>query len=200
MRFETLANALRKIDYKIFWLINRDAHNRILDYFMSLWTKVDVTLGINTGLVFLIIMVGTIIWFTNRKKFWPEFLLASGVIIFGGILVHFIKDAVERMRPLSVFGDQVNVFSERLYRGSFPSGHTQAAFSVATFLSARIKKYWLAFFLIATFVGFERIYVGSHFPLDVGAAAIIGTGTTWIILKLSELGKIVVMQEKNKRE
>jgi undecaprenyl-diphosphatase len=186
MHTSLFVSELRKIDYTIFWLINKDAHNSILDYFMSLWTKVDVTLGINTGLVFLVIMVGVIIWFTNREEFWPEFLLASGIIIMGGILVHYIKDAVGRMRPLSIFGDQVNAFSERLYRGSFPSGHTQVAFSVATFLSTRIKKYWWLFFLIAAFVGFERVYVGSHFPLDVGAAAVIGTGTTWIVLKLME--------------
>jgi undecaprenyl-diphosphatase len=96
--------------------------------------------------------------------------------VLGSLVVHLLKDCFARVRPLTVFGDSVHVLGERLYRCSFPSGHTQASFGAAAFLSCRLPKQGWLFFLIAAGVGISRIYVGAHFPLDVAAGAAIGAG------------------------
>jgi undecaprenyl-diphosphatase len=37
-----------------------------------------------------------------------------------------------------------------------------------------VRKYWYWYLILALGVSFERIYAGSHFPLDVLAGAVIG--------------------------
>jgi undecaprenyl-diphosphatase len=88
---------------------------------------------------------------------------------------------------LEIFGGQVRVFKELLHRGSFPSGHTQIAFGVATYLASRFKKYWWLFYSGAVCMGISRIYVGSHFPMDVLAGAIVGMLVSLIMIKLAKI-------------
>jgi undecaprenyl-diphosphatase len=57
---------------------------------------------------------------------------------------------------------------------SFPSGHTAIAFACATVLSYYRPRWAPAFFLLAVAIGFSRVYVGVHYPLDVLGGAILG--------------------------
>jgi undecaprenyl-diphosphatase len=57
---------------------------------------------------------------------------------------------------------------------SFPSGHTAAAFLMATILGAFYPVMVAPGFIIATFVGVSRIYNGVHFPADVVVGSVIG--------------------------
>jgi len=61
--------------------------------------------------------------------------------------------------------------------GSFPSGHTISAFSVATVYADRYPNQrwhaWVAYGL-ASAVGFSRISLQSHHPSDVFAGAVLG--------------------------
>jgi len=58
--------------------------------------------------------------------------------------------------------------------GSFPSGHTASSFACATVLAAAVPKAAPAFYLLALAIGFSRIYVGVHWPLDVVGGAVLG--------------------------
>lgn len=58
---------------------------------------------------------------------------------------------------------------------SFPSGHTSAAFAVATVLANRHPKHRLLFYGLATAVGFARLRSSAHFPSDVLVGAGVGT-------------------------
>jgi undecaprenyl-diphosphatase len=180
----SLAAALIRLDHRVFWFFNRTIHFRALDFVMSWESKIDMALGLNTGLIVLLTIVGVVLWNTRREKFWAEFLLAIAIVAVGGILVDFMKDWVGRLRPPAVFGEQVNTFSEIFFKGSFPSGHSQIAFAVATYLTTRLKKYWWVFYLFAFFIAFSRMYIGVHFPSDVVAGAIIGSAIALIMTSL----------------
>jgi undecaprenyl-diphosphatase len=70
---------------------------------------------------------------------------------------------------------------------SFPSGHTAIAFAAATVLSYYRPKWAPAFFLLAVAIGFSRIYVGVHYPLDVLGGAVLGAllgGLVIVLLRL----------------
>lgn len=64
---------------------------------------------------------------------------------------------------------------------SFPSGHSAAAFSSATFLQMRYGwKYGLPAYLGAGFVAWSRVYTDNHYTRDVLAGAILGTVGSYI--------------------
>jgi membrane-associated phospholipid phosphatase len=112
-------------------------------------------------------------------------LLAGEAVLDSEILTTVLKDVDRRFRPASVppNGD----FSHSWFKetrgsymggvGSFPSGHTIAAFSIATVFANRYPNprwhVWLAYGL-ASMVGFSRISLQSHFSSDVFAGAALG--------------------------
>ncbi len=59
---------------------------------------------------------------------------------------------------------------------SFPSGHTMAAFLLATLLVLTVGVSPLLVFAWATLVGMSRVALGVHFPSDVVVGAAIGVG------------------------
>lgn len=58
--------------------------------------------------------------------------------------------------------------------GSFPSGHATVAFACATALALAVPRLVLPLFALAALIGWSRVYVGVHYPLDVLAGALIG--------------------------
>ncbi len=89
------------------------------------------------------------------------------------------KYLVQRERPFVAYPDQVRpVDAPHGDSYSFPSGHTAAAFSLATSLSIRYPKWYVIApsAVWACGVGFARINQGVHYPSDVLAGAAIGVG------------------------
>ena len=69
---------------------------------------------------------------------------------------------------------------------SFPSGHAATSFAAATALSFAWPRWAPAFYLLALAIGFSRVYVGVHYPLDiVGGAALgiaVATALRWLLV------------------
>lgn len=90
-----------------------------------------------------------------------------------------LKPGFDRPRP-DVAGLHVNLKSPHFGGRSFPSNHAANMFAVATFLSLVFRKYVWAFFAMAAIVGYSRIYVGVHYPLDVLGGALVGLTTGYL--------------------
>ena len=101
------------------------------------------------------------------------------------ILATLMKGATRRLRPSDIPPD--GDFTHTWFRGgtlssmggagSFPSGHTIAAFAVATVIARRYPNHrWVPFvsYGIASLVGFSRITNQAHFPSDVFMGAALG--------------------------
>ena len=57
---------------------------------------------------------------------------------------------------------------------SFPSGHAATSFAAATVLTLARPRWAPAFYLLALAIGFSRVYVGVHYPLDIVGGAALG--------------------------
>lgn len=57
---------------------------------------------------------------------------------------------------------------------AFPSGHSARVFCLISAASITNRKIQTLGYCIATLVGFSRIYLGVHYPLDVFSGAVLG--------------------------
>jgi len=66
---------------------------------------------------------------------------------------------------------------------SFPSGHTTDLFTSVIFAALLVKKSWQKILIIsfALVMGLTRIALAKHFPYDVIAGAVIGTGVSFLV-------------------
>jgi membrane-associated phospholipid phosphatase len=111
-------------------------------------------------------------------------LLAGQAVADAEILTTVLKDVDRRLRPsdVSPHGNFYDTWFEGGINGlggngSFPSGHTIAAFSVATVVAERYRSHrWVPYvaYGAAALVGFSRISLQSHFPSDVFVGAALG--------------------------
>ena len=99
---------------------------------------------------------------------------------------YILKYAINRKRPYEVNPKIIKASSGG--SPSFPSGHSSEAFAAATSLSLVYPKWYVIVpaFTWAGTVGFSRIYLGVHYPSDVLAGAILGSGTAWVMYKLNK--------------
>jgi membrane-associated phospholipid phosphatase len=58
--------------------------------------------------------------------------------------------------------------------GAFPSGHAATSFAAATILSFAFPRLAPFLFVLAAAVGWSRVYVGVHYPLDIVGGAVYG--------------------------
>jgi undecaprenyl-diphosphatase len=68
---------------------------------------------------------------------------------------------------------------------SFPSGHAATSFACATVLTALVPRAAPAFYVLALAIGYSRVYVGVHWPLDVVGGAVLGVATALLLLAVT---------------
>jgi undecaprenyl-diphosphatase len=102
--------------------------------------------------------------------------LTSAVVAFSIELPAYklIKQFVKRDRPCEIIAGVAGRVKP-IDRFSFPSGHTAAAFLVATLLGNAYPYLFPIAGAWALAVGFSRIYLGVHYPTDVVAGMLLGT-------------------------
>ena len=149
----------------LYWL--ESIRNPILDAIMSLVTMV----GEET--IFLAIAL-LIFWCLDKKKGYIFLLIG-----FIGITVNQILKLTFRIpRPWVKDPDFTVVESavEEATGYSFPSGHTQNVADTFGCVAYTAKRLWvrIASILLILLVGFSRMYLGVHTPLDVGVSLLVG--------------------------
>ncbi|AKL97778.1 glycosyltransferase family 39 protein [Endomicrobium proavitum] len=180
----TVSEGLINLDHAVFKFINQNMHIKPLDYLMGAFSYLD-SKNFNLWFISVLIVSIVILWNNKKEKFWTSVALLASVLVASSLITYFLKHYFERPRPLATFGDgNVNIFYEKLYKNSFPSGHTQSVFAACAFMFMTVRKYWYLYIILAVGMGFERIYVGAHFPSDVVAGATVGTVTAYVIVTL----------------
>ena len=104
-----------------------------------------------------------------------------------GILCNLIKYILGVARPKYFFNEgfeRVDFFNALHKANSFPSGHTQAAFTLAILLVIYVKKYYWFIFAIAALMGISRIFMSMHFPSDILFGAYLGSLIPILLYKL----------------
>jgi len=104
----------------------------------------------------------------------------SAAVILNSAITLTLKYSVNRDRPFITYPDITK--KSKAGSPSFPSGHTSSSFALATSLSLTYPKWYIIApsYTWAATVGYSRMHLGVHYPSDVLAGAIIGSGCAWL--------------------
>lgn len=195
---ETIAKAAVAADITLFKIINTH-HTLFFDWFFLFVSY------LGNGWVMIPLFFVFILWKTPKSRRMRILVVAAVVLSINGVCNNAVKQLVNRPRPSAYFVSPsantateegrsygVHVVGERLRDHSFPSGHANTAFTIAT-LAVLIFgiRFWPAF-LVAIAVAYSRVYTGVHFPLDTLAGACIGS----IIVLVVWYGAAIVAPQK----
>lgn len=98
-----------------------------------------------------------------------------------------IKTFIKRARPVNALSNVYCKGVPLLDVYSFPSGHTSTSFSMATMFALRYPAYpqvYAPMFAWGLLIAYARPYFGMHYPSDLLAGAIIGSGSSILVYSL----------------
>lgn len=116
----------------------------------------------------------------NQTLLKDAIYIGTSVIEAVGI-TYGMKYTFDRQRPYLKYPDKIHPIGPE-DSPSFPSGHTAAAFSLATSLSITYPKWYVIApsAIWACGVGLARMNQGVHYPSDVLTGAAIGVGCAFV--------------------
>lgn len=159
---------LREVDVAVFYLINRNLRNAVFDSLMPFITN-KWNFAAPLGLLLLYVLV----FRPSRDRIVA--VSAIAVVLLADASTYLLKDLFHRIRPCHTL-QQVQLLSGAVCTGSFsfPSNHASNMFAVAAFFSYFYRHLVLPCFFTAALIGYSRIYLGLHYPVDVMAGVVWG--------------------------
>lgn len=158
---------------------------QILAYLEQLRTEgltlIFTTLTILSESLFIVAIIALLYWCVDKEKAkrW------AWIILFNNGLNGVIKNIIRMPRPFTL-GVVTPIRVETATSFSFPSGHTQTATSFwgSGMLILKSKaSIWIGCIMIAL-IGFSRLYLGVHWPMDVLGGIVFGAVGIWAASKM----------------
>ena len=164
------------LDFSLFKAINSFAgKSKILDF-------LGIFLAEYLPYILIIALFAIIFYERNwRKRLYDFLFICAAAILSRGFITTVIRFFYHRDRPFVAMPEEVVKLIEKSPEASFPSGHSILFFSLAMAVYYIRPKYLPHFLIGALLIGFARIFVGVHYPLDIIAGAALGLLSGYLI-------------------
>jgi undecaprenyl-diphosphatase len=167
-------------------LADRQAQVAAVAFFA--WAPALALLGLGTWLGYGLLDIGLFLplagwaWWRHDRAASVRALLGAAAVAAAGLLSQIVKNLLCRARPSApeagLFFAEFPCVPAAYQVASFPSGHATTAFAAAVLLAIWYPRWSGAFLGLAMLVALSRIVLGSHFPSDVLAGALLGSAVS----------------------
>lgn len=170
---------IQTINIDLFWILNRPL-GTAADWIAILFTFSGYTLCA------LLAAIAAMRFYGGLNKKNVQLLIFA--LIVGGISVTAIKSVYVKDRPLGYFGEfpeeakaRVHAPFRQHHHRTFPSGHSQTGFTVATVMALLFGRHKWWWFSWAALIALSRVRLGLHFPLDILAGSALGAVSAYLV-------------------
>jgi len=148
------------------WLINTRMHGTL--------TKVSRYLSKTGDGSLYVLVAGALFWQEGIES--PRLQAVLLAFLIERPIYFVLKNSLKRNRPQAALINFRSIITPS-DQFSFPSGHTSAAFMMATLLGYYFPPLIIPLYGWATLVGCSRVVLGVHFPTDILVGIILGIST-----------------------
>ena len=130
---------------------------------------------------------------TKDKELFRNACVTAVASALNAGITNALKYSINRDRPFVTYPDITK--KSKAGSPSFPSGHTSSAFATATSVSLSYPKWYIIVpsYLYAGTVAYSRMDLGVHYPSDVLAGALIGSGCAYLTYKVNQ--KLIIKKK-----
>jgi len=168
-------NWLVEIDTTLLRLLNLQGVHPVLDRVIPLFSHFDL---------WKIPLIALLIFIAIRERLRGVLIvvgLGLTILLSEAMCSLVVKEFIDRIRPCHIHA------WVRLIEGycpkspAFPSSHATNITAGITYLSFFFPRWLFAMVPLALLVGYSRVYLGVHYPLDVVGGAILGAACGWAV-------------------
>jgi undecaprenyl-diphosphatase len=168
-------NWLVEIDTTLLRLLNLQGAHPVLDRVIPLFSHFDL---------WKIPLIALLIFIAIRERLRGVLIvvgLGLTILLSEAMCSLVVKEVIDRVRPCHIHA------WVRLIEGycpkspAFPSSHATNITAGIMYLSFFFPRWLFAMVPLALLVGYSRVFLGVHYPLDVVGGAILGAGCGWAV-------------------
>ncbi len=167
-----LLYALQRLDVRLFFAVFRQGERRLVRQVARALSR--------SADGYLYVLVPALLWLAGAGGVSRLVLLLILSLALERSLYWLLKNGLRRRRPQDFIPSfrSIIVAADKF---SFPSGHTSAAFLLATATTIVYRDPAVAMYAWATSIAFSRVILGVHYPGDTLAGALMGSGTALFV-------------------
>jgi undecaprenyl-diphosphatase len=167
------------MDFVAFKFVNGLSGNAVADAVMTVLAR-DLA-QVLMGIVALLFLVP---WTRLRGERRNAAVLATAAAAVALTINQPLGHLIDRARPYVTHPAQTHLLIARSHDPSFPSDHATGAFALAFGIWLYDRTVGTALLVLAAVMAFARVYVGTHYPGDVIAGALMGVGVATLLYLL----------------
>jgi undecaprenyl-diphosphatase len=157
------------MDYRLYRDINGLTGNSFIDGLFKILAK-----DLPAAMVVIVALTFLVPWAHRRWQRRDGAVLGTVSAGVALLINQPITHLVDRTRPYLAHPAHSHLLIARSADPSFPSDHATGGFALAFGVWLYDRAIGSALLVVAALLSFSRVYVGTHYPADVVAGALIG--------------------------
>lgn len=174
------------MDYSLYQTVNGLSGNAFADGLMTFLAN-DLP-----GILVALVALTFFLRFSHRRQQRRNgAVLATASAGLALLINQPIAHLVDRARPYISHPAHADLLIARSHDPSFPSDHATGAFALAFAIWLYDRAIGSALLALAATLAFARVYVGTHYPGDVAAGALIGIAVAAMLYLVAPSRRLV---------